>query len=87
MAKQWVRPDTVMVSDLGDEVVLLDTATRAMHTLNRTGRVVWMSIEDGIDAAVDRVAAQFAVDADTARRDVVELVDGLVASGLLVERG
>ena len=74
-----------MVTGLGDEAVLLDTGTRAMHTLNQTEWVVWSSIEDGLEVTVERLCAQFAVDADTALADARELLDELVASDLLVE--
>jgi hypothetical protein len=58
-----------------------------MHTLNETGSVVWSSAEDGLDVVVERLSTQFAVDVDTARADATELLDELVAKGLLAELG
>ena len=86
MTTRWMQAETVLSTDLGDEMVLLDVGTRAMHTLNPTGRVVWSSIEDGLEATVERMCTQFDIDAVTAQTDAVELVEELVASGLLVER-
>jgi hypothetical protein len=87
MTTRWTRTDAVMATDLGDEVVLLNVETRAMHTLNETGSVVWSSAEDGLDVVVERLSTQFAVDVDTARADATELLDELVAKGLLAELG
>ena len=86
MTKRWTRRDGVMATDLGDEIVVLNSQSRAMHTLNATGRVVWTCAEDGLDAVVEQLCTTFAIDADTARADATELLDELVAKGLLDER-
>jgi hypothetical protein len=74
-----------MATDLGDEIVILNTESRAMHTLNETGRVVWMFAEDGLDVTVEQLCTTFTIDADTARGDATELLGELVAKGLLDE--
>jgi hypothetical protein len=76
-----------MATDLGDEIVVLNSTTRAMHTLNETGRVVWTCAEDGLDVVVDQLCTDFAIDSDTALADATELLDELVAKGLLDEIG
>ena len=58
-----------------------------MHTLNETGRVVWTCAEDGLDVVVEQLCTTFAIDSDTARNDATELLDELVAKGLLDELG
>lgn len=87
MTERWSRRDGVMATDLGDEIVVLNSQSRAMHTLNETGRVVWTYAEDGLDVMVEQLCTEFSVDADTARRDAAELLDELVAKGLLDELG
>ena len=84
MGAEWTQNPDVIATDLGDELVLLHRATRAVFTLNGTGREVWRRLEDPctIDAAVEAVTAAFTVDEATARADVTKLVDELVAADL-----
>jgi len=71
-------------TDLGDELVLLDPATRQMFSLNPTGRLLWRDLpEAGLDGAVSQITAGFEVEPDQARADALELVRELVAVGLL----
>ena len=55
MTRRWTRCDGVMATDLGDEIVVLNSKSRAMHTLNETGRVVWTCAEDGLDVVVEQL--------------------------------
>ena len=83
----------VIETDLGEELVLLDPATREMFSLNATGRLVWRALSEGggggapgraVERAVERIVAAFEVDADAARADVDTLVSRLAAAGLIV---
>ena len=76
-----------MCTDLDPCMVLLDPRTQRVFDLNPTGTVVWESIDEGIEAAIERVIATFAVDEEDARRDVALLVGQLVAAGLVVPCG
>lgn len=87
MTRRWIRRDGVMATDLGDEVVVLNSQSRAMHTLNETGCVVWTCAEEGLDVVVEQLCANFLIDSDTVRSDATELLDELVAKGLLDELG
>ena len=80
----WERNPDVIVTDLDTELVLLDRATRAVFTLNKTGRVVWQQLERPctLDAAVAAVTRAFEIDEATARDDVMALLGELVASDL-----
>lgn len=80
---EWRRNPAVIATELEGETVLLDPATRDLFTLNETGQVVWAVIEDGVDAVVARLTSAFAVPADTARADALELVAALADAGLL----
>jgi hypothetical protein len=79
------RPNPAVVeTDLGDELILLDPATRQMFSLNATGRVVWRALaEGGRDAAVEQVTATFEIEAAAARADVDALLARLAESGLV----
>lgn len=83
MAKEWVRDPAVMFTHIEREAVLLDPRTRRMFDLNRTGTVVWESIEEGVEAAISQVISVFAVDEVTARLDVEALLEQLVEAGLV----
>ncbi len=87
MTRRWTRRDGVMSTDLGNELVVLNSQTRAMHTLNETGRVVWTWAQHGLDVVVEQLCTTYAIDTDTARSDATELLDQLVAKGLLDEIG
>ena len=78
-------PNTdVIATDLDDELVILNPATRALFTLNETGRIVWTGIVAGtpLDAIVANVVSEFAVDPDQARTDITGLIDDLIAADL-----
>ncbi len=75
-----------MFTDLDACSVLLHPRTQRVFDLNPTGTVVWNSIDDGIETAVERVVATFAIDEERARLDVTALLAQLADAGL-VERG
>ena len=81
-------PDTVLLRTVRDEVVLLDMAGEEYFGLNAVGACVMRSVNDGadVDAAVAAVVAAFDAPEDQIRADVLELVEELVANGLLVVR-
>jgi hypothetical protein len=68
-----------------DEIVILDLGQGQYFSLGAVGATVWESIRDGatLDDAVCTVVARYNVDEATARGDVGELVDDLLAAGLL----
>lgn len=74
----------IIETDLEDELVLLDPVTRKMFTLNSTGRVAWRHFPDGIEATVTVITAAFAIPAEEARADVLELVGQLQTAGLIM---
>ena len=78
----------VVETDLGEELILIDPATREMFSLNATGRIVWRALageDGGRERAVAGVVSAFDVDADRAGTDVDALLAGLVAAGLVAE--
>lgn len=74
----------VVETDLGDELVLLNVATRGMFTLNATGRCIWRGYAaGGLDQAVADLEASFEVTTAEARKDALALLRELHAQGLL----
>lgn len=79
-----VNPPRVVKTDLGDELLLLNVATRGTYTLNATGRCIWRAYQvGGLEAAVTDLEAQFEVGAAQARSDALALLSDLWAQGLL----
>jgi hypothetical protein len=85
VSEHWSRNDDVIATDLDTELVLLHPATRAVFTLNETGREIWMRLRDPvtIEDIVAVVVATFAVDDATATRDVGRVLFELAAAGLV----
>lgn len=82
------RDPDVVVTDLDDELVLLDPATQGMYTLNRVGREVWMNL-DGRSATevAEMVAERYGLEATRARQDVGAVVRELLDAGLAHAEG
>jgi Coenzyme PQQ synthesis protein D (PqqD) len=74
----------VVVTDLEDELVLLDPVSKQMFSLNAVGRQLWLTLPAlGLEAALDQVAASFEVSVDQARADAVALIAQLLGQKLL----
>ena len=78
-------PDDVLISNLQDESVILnlnseryfgldDVGTRMLSTLNSS---------DSIEAAYESLAAEYKVDREVLRDDLIALVENLVQQGLV----
>jgi hypothetical protein len=69
-----------------DEMVVLDIASGHVHHLNRTASFMWSRFDGNSSLAqlAEAVAQQFEVDPAVALRDVTEMAERLMHSGLLV---
>jgi hypothetical protein len=85
MTDRWTRADDLIATDLDDELVLLNLSTRALFSLNATGRAVWIRLAAPATIAelVDAIVTTFAVDERVAARDIQSLLDKLAAAGLV----
>jgi hypothetical protein len=79
--------ERVSAADTEYGIVLLDEDSGEYWNLNPTGALVVRTLLDGGSAAdaVERLVEEYAVDADAARQDVHDLVDGLRSAGLTKE--
>jgi hypothetical protein len=79
--------DGVSTAETDYGTTLLDEDSGQYWNLNPTGALVLRTLlEDGTPAqAVQELTAQYAVDAETASRDVEDLVGGLHSAGLVEE--
>lgn len=83
--KYEVNPD-VLVTDLDDELALLDPRTSRMYTLNAVGRAVWQALRVGgerEDQLVQVVTQEFDVAASQAQADIRTLLGDLDREGLV----
>ena len=71
----------VVVTDLENELVLLDPQSKQMFTLNAVGRTLWLALPDGFESAVQRVGQEFEVGIDVARQDADKLIAELTRAG------
>lgn len=79
------RPAEVLVRDLGDELVLLNTKTEQYHSLNDVGRRSYELLAGGndLEATVTAIAAEYDAPTETISADLNALIPGLVQAGLL----
>lgn len=75
---------SVVVTDLDDELVLLDPTSKQMFSLNAVGRVLWQELpRRGLDGALEQITEAFEVTSEQARTDAVALIENLTKSKLL----
>jgi Coenzyme PQQ synthesis protein D (PqqD) len=68
-----------------DGLTLLDERRGLIYHLNHTGAAALSALVEGsCEAAVTALCARYSIDADTASRDVNELLDQLLAYRLVV---
>ncbi len=75
----------IIVTELDDELVLLNPRTQAMFTLNGTGKIIWQHL--GTHTAEEialKITETFEIDLATAKKDTFDLLESLEKSGLLV---
>jgi coenzyme PQQ synthesis protein D (PqqD) len=79
--------DGVSTAETDYGTALLDEDSGQYWNLNPTGVLVLRTLLEGgtPDQAVQKLTAQYAVDAETASRDVEDLVGGLHSAGLVEE--
>jgi hypothetical protein len=77
--------DDVTWAELGDEIVILNLASGIYFSIGGVGRRFWELIADGapFDSAVKELTAEFDVETERLKRDLVSLVDQLRSEGLV----
>jgi hypothetical protein len=75
----------IIVTELDDELVLLNPRTQAMFTLNGTGKVIWQHLgQNTAEEIAVKITEVFEIDLGTAQKDTADLLESLEKSGLLV---
>jgi hypothetical protein len=83
----WRPAASVHWHRVGSEAILLDLERKLYYRLDEVGAFVWQRLEAGEPPAriAEAIAESFAVDAETARRDLAPLLASLVSAGLLID--
>ncbi len=78
-------PGHVVYRDFGDETVILNLDSGLYHGLNRTAAAMVERLGDSetVDAAVDRISADFDQPRERVERDVLDLCRALGERGLI----
>ena len=83
-ALRYEPREDVTVTDLGDQVVLLDPRNQEMYALDVVGRHIWTVLgERSLGGIAAEVAERYHVELDTAEADLRELIDALDRAGLV----
>ena len=87
MATLRRRLGAVMVREVDNEVLLLDTESDRIHQLNGIASFIWRWCDEARspEEIAALVASEFDVDKDVALRDVIETLARLRALNLLTE--
>jgi hypothetical protein len=78
-------PPDVMVQEVVGEAVLLNLKSERYFGLDDIGTCMWRSLTTApcIQATYEQLLSEYDVDADQLRRDLNDLVENLVAHGLV----
>lgn len=79
------RKAAVVSADVADDAILLDIDSGYFFQLNRTGTRIWTFVEapQTLGALCDHMAANYRVDDEACRRDVITFVADLIERGVL----
>ena len=71
--------------EFGERIVVLHQRRGVYYTLNELGAFLWRSMDGRTPLAdiLDKVVAHYDVDRDTARGDLLEILQDLVEEGLV----
>jgi hypothetical protein len=84
-ARRVSIPPDVLVQELAGEAVLLNLKTEQYFGLDAVGVRMWQLLvaEPSIQAAYERLLGEYAAEPEQLRRDLTELLEQLVAHGLV----
>jgi len=79
-------PPEVLARQVGEETVMLDLAKGAYFGLDPVGARIWQLLQEGksLEEVRDAMAEEYEAPAEEIERDLLALVDKLVADGLLL---
>lgn len=87
MASLRRRFDGVVVREVDDGVLLLDTESNQIHQLNQTAKFIWSACDEAASAEqiTALLAEEFNVEANAAAKDVNDVLERLLALNLVIK--
>ena len=84
-AKRVTAPSDVLMREIDGESVLLNLANECYYGLDEVGTRMWMLLttSESIEDACESLLAEYDVEPQALRQDLQELIEKLVANGLL----
>ena len=78
-------PNEILISNLQDESVILNLNSERYFGLENVGNRFFsvLTSSDSIEAAYESLAAEYDVDRNALREDLVSLIEDLLAHGLI----
>lgn len=87
MATTYTKSDQTAARVIDGVAFIVTADNNTLHALNETASELWNAAQEGgftLEQVVRDLTSNYEVDAETARRDVEECVEDLVARGILV---
>ena len=80
-----VVPETVLYRQVDEATVLLNLQTESYLSLDEVGSRMWalFTTEPSLEAAYEKLLAEYAVEPDVLRRDIENLVNQMLEHGLV----
>jgi hypothetical protein len=78
-------PSDVLMREVAGESVILNLDTETYFGLDETGTRMWLTLTESetIQHAYESLLAEYDVESDTLRNDLIKLIEELVSHGLL----
>lgn len=88
MEKTWLLAETVLLTPVAQESVLLNTQTGDRYVLNPLATAICALFQSGstISEAIGTTQAYFPTDSERVERDIQEFIAQLQSEGLIVEK-
>lgn len=82
------KSDALVVREVDQETIILNTKTGSIHVLNPTGTIIWKLLDelDNVDAIVDAVEQLYDhSDVSAVQADVAAIIDEMISQGILCQ--
>ncbi|MFY9299330.1 MAG: PqqD family protein [Limnochordia bacterium] len=82
------KSDALVVREVDQETIILNTKTGSIHVLNPTGTIIWKLLDelDNVDAIVDAAEQLYDhSDVSAVQADVAAIIDEMISQGILCQ--
>ena len=87
MDSRFVQPDHVLLRNVGDEILLLNTSSETYYSLNAVGARFYELVCENceFESSLSTLIGEFEVEPDTLKSDCTALLQNLIEKGLILE--